>query len=158
LTGLYIAILIIIGLALLLVEVFFVPGTTIIGILGLLFSAGGVFYAFDSYGATIGYWTLVLTLLGNGYLIYLGLKGNVWQKFANKSAINSRFNDDLEEVPIGMEGMAISVLRPVGTAEFRGKVYEVKSTGAMIEAGTKVRVIRNTNRILIVEVISTENK
>lgn len=157
-SALYIAILIVIGLVLLLAEVFFVPGTTIIGILGLLFSAGGVFYAFDSYGATAGYWTLAFTLLANAYLVYLGLKGNVWQKFANKSSISSRFNDDVEEVPIGMEGVAVSVLRPIGKAEFRNKTYEVKSTGGMIEAGEKVRVIRNTNRILVVEVISSAIK
>lgn len=157
-SAIYIIILIIIGLVLLLAEVFFVPGTTIIGILGLLFSAGGVFYAFDSYGSAAGYWALAFTLLANAYLIYLGLKGNVWQKFANNSAMNSRFNDDVEEVPVGMEGVAISTLRPIGKAEFQNKTYEVRSTGGMIEAGEKVRVIRNTNRILVVEVISSAIK
>jgi membrane-bound ClpP family serine protease len=149
----YIIILIIIGIALLIVEVFFVPGTTIIGILGILFTAGGVFYSFDAYGNTTGYWVLAATVLANGIFIYIGLKGGVWQRFANQSTIASKFNDEVEEVPVGTEGRALSALRPIGKAELNQKTYEVRSTGAFVNAGEKIRVIRNTNRILIVEVI-----
>jgi membrane-bound ClpP family serine protease len=152
-----IAVLILIGVLLLMVEVFFIPGTTIIGILGVIFSGSGVVLAFDHYGTTTGFWVLGLAFVANAWFFYMGVKGRVWSRFALNASIDAKVNEDIDIPPIGMEGNAISALRPMGTASFNGKSYEVRSTGSFISVGTKVRVIRNANRVIIVEPLDTSS-
>ncbi|MCB0506453.1 MAG: hypothetical protein KDC58_13265, partial [Cyclobacteriaceae bacterium] len=47
--------LIVVGLALIVLEIVFVPGTTVVGALGLISMVGGVFYSFKAFGNPIGW-------------------------------------------------------------------------------------------------------
>ncbi len=53
-----IALLIFIGLVMVILEVFFLPGITIAGISAVLFFVGAVFYAFMQLGEFAGYITI----------------------------------------------------------------------------------------------------
>ena len=147
--------LILIGLILLAVELFLIPGTTIVGILGLLFTVGGVISSFTSLGTNIGFLVLGISVVGAGLMLYFGLKGNVWQKFSLKGQINSKFNEDVEmTVSMSEEGKTISALRPMGKAEFRNGIVEVRSMGGYLPTNTKVRVIKIQDKIIMVEAIA----
>ena len=147
--------LILIGLILLAVELFLIPGTTIVGILGLLFTVGGVISSFTSLGTNMGFLVLGISVVGAGLMLYFGLKGNVWQKFSLKGQINSKFNEDVEmAVSMSEEGKTISALRPMGKAEFRNGIVEVRSMGGYLPTNTKVRVIKIQDKIIMVEAIA----
>lgn len=56
---------------------------------------------------------------------------------------------------VGKRGVAVSVLRPVGRADFEGRSYSVESNGDYIPAGTPVEVHRvRGNRIIVKTVAS----
>lgn len=139
------------GLVLILAEIIFVPGTTIVGILGVCFSAISVFFAFNYFGLTIGYIFLTLTLGVSLFALIYGFRSGAWDKYSLKSSINSRVNEGAHDgLEVGQEGEALSDIKPVGKADIFGKVYEVKSTGAYVSAGTKVKIISlKDNRITI---------
>ena len=71
--------LIICGIALIIIELIFVPGTTVLGLLGLAALVGGVSVSFTSFGRETGYWILagasVFTILA---LVY-SLRAGTWQ-------------------------------------------------------------------------------
>jgi len=144
--------LILFGLLLLIAEIIFVPGTTLVGLVGFVFMAIGVGLSFRYFGAEIG-WTIVGgSAVASGLLLYVAFKSNVWTKFALKSSIDSKVNEGyLTGLKPGQEGTALSALRPVGKAELEGKVYEVKTNGEYIETGTRVKIIRITSNQIIVE-------
>jgi membrane-bound ClpP family serine protease len=75
----------------------------------------------------------------------------VWGRFSLKTASQGKVNEgELEGLTIGLEGLAISALRPSGKAEIDSKTYEVKTLGAFVDAGTKLRIIKvNTNQIIV---------
>lgn len=144
--------LILFGLLLLIAEIIFVPGTTVVGLVGFVFMAVGVGLSFRYFGSEMG-WTIVGgAAVASGLLLYLAFKTNVWSKFALKSAIKSKVNEgEMDELKPGQEGNALSALRPVGKADLGGKIFEVKTNGEYIDTGTRIRIIRIISNQIIVE-------
>jgi membrane-bound ClpP family serine protease len=138
---LIVSLLILAGLALLVVEVIFIPGTTVVGIIGLVLALAGIGFSYWAFGSTIGFYTLISTLAGLGLLLYFSFRSGAWNKFANKNTISSKFNEGLNEsFSVGEEGISVSVLRPMGKAEFNSRVVEVSSLDGYIESGVRVRI------------------
>ena len=60
-----------------------------------------------------------------------------------------RRDDDL----VGAEGVVEAPLRPSGVARLQGRRVDVMSRGAMVEEGTRVRVVEaSANRVIVVPV------
>lgn len=147
--------LIFFGLALIVVEIIFVPGTTLVGVLGFVFLLVGVGLSFNYFGSETGWVTVGCTGVASGLLLYYSFSSNVWGKFSLKTSMNSRVNEgDLEELQVGTEGKTVSTLRPVGKAELNDKTFEVKTLGEYLEAGRRIRIIKIVSNQIIVEPIN----
>ncbi|MDB4448087.1 NfeD family protein [Roseivirga sp.] len=151
-----IIVLILVGLVLIYLELIFVPGTTILGLLGLALTGIGVYMAYERHGVTSGSVVLVGSLLITIGALVWSFRSNAWSKFSlkgrNESKVNEHYNDDLQ---VAMRGLAVSDLKPIGKAEFNNKAYEVASHGHLIESGTEVEIIRLSGNKIIVESINT---
>src|SRR5688572_28084875 len=90
------SILLLFGLLLILTEVIFVPGTTFVGLVGLLFSGIGIYLTFDNYGNTAGWIVFVSNVIIFASAFIYGLKANVWRKLSLNTAINSKFNSEVK--------------------------------------------------------------
>jgi membrane protein implicated in regulation of membrane protease activity len=140
--------LIAVGLALVIAEIVFVPGTTLVGIVGFVLMAIGVGLGFKYFGGTTG-WTIA------GVVLVYAFKSNVWGRFSLKSTMEGRVNEGaLNDIIAGTEGTALSALRPSGKAEILQRTVEVRTLGAYVESGTKVRVTQVMANQVIVEPIS----
>lgn len=140
------------GLALIVAEIIFVPGTTLVGVLGFAFLIVGVGLSFNYFGSNTGWITVGATTVASGSVLYYSFKANVWKGFALKSSIQSKVNEgELEGLTTGQEGIALSALRPVGKAEMGNKIYEVKTLGGYVTSGTKIRIIQILSNQIIVE-------
>lgn len=146
-----IVLLIVVGLVLLVVEVIFIPGTTVVGILGVLFAGVGVFLGFMSFGSEVGFWLLIGTSIAAVVAVILSVRNKSWQDFSLNKSIDSRVNEDELLLETGARGVTTSNLRPSGKAEFNGVVHEVRSRGNHLEAGTQVRVYKVEGRTIFVE-------
>jgi len=146
--------LILLGLLLLFAELFVVPGMTVVGIAGLLFLGAGVWFTYDAYGFMAGNIALVFTLLAGAVVLIRSFRSRFWEKFQLKDAIDSKANDDdaLDENPVAIDeiGLALSALRPTGTARFGKRIREVECITGFAAAGQAIRVIRRDgNRIYV---------
>lgn len=151
---LIVILLIFFGLILIIAEIIFIPGTTIVGVIGAVFLIAGVVSSFSEFGQQGGWLTLGITAVSSGVIIYYSFKANVWGRFSLKSAITSKVNEgEMEGLAVGLEGEAVSTLKPFGKAEISNKVYEVKTLGSFVENGTKVRIIQILTNQIIVEPI-----
>ena len=146
--------LIFLGLLLLVVEVIFVPGTTIVGVAGFVALVLGIGLAFRYFGSDVGWMATGGAAVAFGVVFYFSFKTNVWKRFSLKTSIKSRVNEgELEHLVPGEEGIAISALRPVGKAELTSKVFEVKTQGGYIDSGTRIRVVKIISNQIFVEPI-----
>lgn len=147
--------LIFFGLALIVVEIIFVPGTTLVGVLGFVFMLVGVGLSFNYFGAEAGWITVGCTAVAAGVLLYYSFSSNVWGRFSLKSSSNARVNEgELDQLQVGVEGKTVSALRPVGKAELNNKTFEVKTLGEYLEAGKRIRIIKILSNQIIVEPIN----
>lgn len=143
------------GLLLIIVEILFVPGTTIVGLFGFAFVITAIFGAYHYFGATAGNYFLAGSVVAFTIAIYFSFKSDVWMKFANKKKIEARVNDGLlESLVEGMEGKTISALRPIGKAEFSDKIYEVTSSNH-VEAGKLIKITKVKDSRIFVEPLTT---
>ncbi|MHA7128934.1 NfeD family protein [Algoriphagus namhaensis] len=144
--------LLLIGLVLILAEVLFVPGTTFVGLFGLVISLLGIVYAFANYDDQTAYLILALAVLANLAAIVYGFRSGVWDKFSLKSTSEGRaFDGRIQGLYLGMEGKALSDLKPVGKAMFGEEIYEVKSSRGFITVGSEVEIIKLGNNIILVK-------
>lgn len=142
--------LISIGLVLLLVEILFVPGTTLVGLVGFIVLGIGVGMSFKYFGRETGWLTLGTSSVIAGLTLYVSFKSNLWSRFALKSAITSKVNEDPVGISVGEEGIALSALRPIGKAEINKRTFEVKTLGGYVDSGKKIRIIQiNSNQIIV---------
>lgn len=151
-----IILLTLVGLVLIYLELIFVPGTTVLGLLGLALTGIGVYMAYERHGVTSGSIVLVGSLMVSVVALVWSFRSNAWNKFSlkgrNDSKVNEHYTDGLQE---SMKGFAVSDLKPIGKAEFNNKSFEVTSHGHLIESGTEVEIIKLSGNKIIVESINT---
>lgn len=147
--------LIVFGLLLIVGEIVFVPGTTIVGVLGLVCLVLGIYKAFEYFDAAIAY-----SMLGGTAILFVGILYYVfttraWERFSLKQKVKSKFNKGLTDgLNVGDVGITISALRPIGKAEFDKGIFEVKSLSEYVETNTKVEILKiDNNQITIKPII-----
>ena len=148
--------LLLIGLTLIIVELVFIPGTTVVGLLGLIFAIVGIVISYSHFGNDIGFYILLATLASTLAALFYSFRSGAWSKFSLKSSINSKVNEGImSSLQIGDEGITVSTLRPMGKAEFNSKTFEVKTSGNYIERGEKVRITQIESHQIVVEPIKS---
>ncbi len=146
--------LIIFGIILIIVEIVFIPGTTIIGILGCIFGLSGLYLSFEYFGNTVGTIVSVCSVLIAVVAIVVSLKNGVWDRFSLKSAIESKVNQEyIIVLNVGDVGKAISTLKPMGNAIFGDKIIEVRTNGDYLPADTQIRIAKIDDSKIYVESI-----
>lgn len=147
--------LLVFGLFLVIAEIVFVPGTTLVGVIGFCFLIVGVGLSFKYFGGEVGWITLGVTSAACGGLLYFSFTTDAWKRFSLKSAINSKVNEgELDNLKVGMEGLAVSALRPIGKAELNNQTVEVKTNGDYLDSGSRIRIIKIISNQIIVEPIN----
>lgn len=151
------AVLLIAGLLLLVVEAF-TPGFGLAGGTGLVLVIVGIFLTARGPLDVIIMFSILIVIVAILLLIILrsAKKGKLSRKLILKSA--SRQQDGYSAVEtdrslLGQEGVALTILRPAGSAEFDGKRLDVVTEGNFIESGSKIKVVGVEGRRIVVEKI-----
>lgn len=158
-------ILFIVGAALLLLEIFVIPGFGVAGVGGIILMIAGIYLSLvgqfkhvdpSSFSSAAGYlaFSLILTILGALVIIKLFPKSSIWRTISleesqlkDKGYIASR---DYRGY-LGKEGKALSPLRPAGIGLFDGERLDVVSEGEFIEKDTPIVISQIDGYRLIVK-------
>ena len=163
----------IIGLILLALELFVFPGITILGLAGGALILGAIIMAMvDIYPATpelpgpVRFQIPIQPIVTNlgiavvGSLFVMWVLSCILPRTSFYSALVSHTvsgegstvtQEKMQLQRIGETGVALSVLRPGGKAQFGDSVLDVITQGEMIEKGAKVRIVGTTGADAIVE-------
>ena len=145
-------ILCLLGLILVLIEIFLIPGVTITAVVGGLFAAGGVYYAFENLGNTTGMITLIAVLITFGAAFVFLIKSRALDKIALKTNIDSTVaSKEQLNIVVGDEGITVSRLNPIGKVKVNAITMEGKSLGDFIDEGSEIVVIKVSPTQLIVK-------
>jgi len=142
------------GLLLIVVEVIFVPGTTVVGFFGFGLMLVGAFLGFRYFGNDIGWIIIGASAICSAIVFVWIFRAKPWQQFALKTAIKSKVNEGIHEgLHAGDEGVTTSALRPSGKAELGGRIVEVTTQGAYLESGTRIRILKISPYQILVETL-----
>lgn len=136
-----IVVLFVVGFLLIAAEVF-VPGL-IVGTLGFLCLAASVGFVFYHYGALAGSVAALVvgTLSITGLIVWL----NIFPRtFIGRRIVLSRQQESVaprEAGLVGETGVALTALRPSGTARIAGKRIDVTAIGDFLEEGASIAVV-----------------
>lgn len=159
--------LFLLGLCLVLLEIFIAPGLFLPAVLGLTLMFGSLIWAMaDLWPGQEIDWSIhffrlpLLELaqsLGLAFVLgYLAIK-IIGKTPMGKSMIlettvgDTNTNDFILETDIDQTGIALTELYPVGKIEINGKMYEARSSFGKIEKGERVKVLKNSGFELLVE-------
>jgi membrane-bound serine protease (ClpP class) len=162
----------IIGIVLILLEIFVIPGFGVAGIVGITLTIGGLTLAlvrnvdFDFSPVSsdeIGRSFLMVTIAMIAPLILIisfskQMFGSAFfKRLAPTENLSSKHGFSVQENSlahlIGTEGVTITDLRPAGKATFEDARHEVISEGDFISKGTVVKVLKIQGNYLVVAVV-----
>ncbi|MDR1764232.1 MAG: nodulation protein NfeD [Dysgonamonadaceae bacterium] len=159
----------IIGIGLLLVEIFVIPGFGITGVSGIICIAAGLIFALldnDLFTfrevRTPNISRSILTVVSGmflGFALILWLSSRIGEKgMFRKIALTADLENAASEDPAGhllagKTGRAATVLRPAGKVVIDNELYDAVSNFGYIESGAEVRVVKFENMQIYVEKI-----
>jgi membrane-bound serine protease (ClpP class) len=159
------------GLALVLGELFIHPGTILPGLAGLTLMIGAIIWAMvDRYpgtpllttgdallipllklGLTVALAAIIIGLLAK-YLPQSTFFGGLVLATSQRAGASLPLGkSEYTRLGKGDEGVARSILRPSGKAEFQGELYDVLTGGQFVDPGTRVRVVAVEGARILVE-------
>jgi membrane-bound serine protease (ClpP class) len=173
LTGMEVIAFFVLGFMLVLIELIFIPGIIVLALAGTLLMFGALLWAMVDYYPSAPEWpTPELFLLPLANLgVAVGLSGVLiffLAQFFPKIPVLRRLVLTTKEpgggsltmdepgaahgaVRAGDRGRALSMLRPVGRAEFAGEVFDARAEGEFIPPGAAVRALRFEGSEVVVE-------
>lgn len=135
-------ILFLLGLILLGLELFVIPGFGVIGVMGIASLIGSVGVAWWKLGGWEAGVTFGLGVAALAGLLYAFSKSKASGEMVLTAEANAGIAVDLPKIELGSEGTAATPLRPMGVVRFAERELSVISEGLFVDAGTPVRVTR----------------
>ncbi|MEJ2196519.1 MAG: NfeD family protein [Ignavibacteriaceae bacterium] len=164
-------IMFVLGVILILLEVFVIPGFGIAGVGGIILIIASLFLSLigsnqvlDFEGVSTAIIQLAAALSGAIILLFMLAKflpkTNIFQKFVLSEAEKSNkgfSSHKTQKSLVGAKGVALTTLRPSGTAEINGKKVDVVTESEYLERGSKIEVIGVEGiKVLVKEIRSDE--
>ena len=151
-TTVVIILLILLGLFLLILEFFALPGVTFAGIGGALFIGVGIFMSYKEFGQVGGNITLASALGVTVLVIVWSLRSGTWNKLMLKSTVEGQVEvKEDDAIKVGDEAVAITRLNPVGKASVNNIIVEARCPGQFIDENTPLKVEKVFKTYIIVK-------
>jgi membrane-bound serine protease (ClpP class) len=158
-------ILFVVGVGLLLLEIFVIPGFGITGIAGIILMMAGLYFSLlgqlhrlnpSDFSAAAGYLSLsmIITFIGIFILLKIFPQTSIWRRISLSGAQlrdEGYFAARDYSQYLGKKGIAASTLRPAGIGQFGKERLDVVSEGEYIEKDTPIIVSEVDGYRLIVK-------
>lgn len=136
------------GICFFILEIFFLPGISVGGVAGAVFSVAGVWYAFANIGTTAGWLSVLAAAVVFAVVIWLFMRAKVLERMSLTTRLDAADtpHPDVSGLAVGDKGKAITRLAPMGMARFGDTELEVKSQDTLIDPGSEI-VITEINHL-----------
>ncbi|MGE5577808.1 MAG: NfeD family protein [Syntrophothermus sp.] len=147
LAGLEVILLFLLGLALVFLEIFVIPGFGVAGVAGIAAVVASIYLSFSS--STEALTAILVASASTGIFGFFGFKYLKRTSAWDRLILNTRQERELGYVAppeqadvVGKVGRALTILRPAGTVEIDGRRLDVVTEGEFIPSDSLVRVVK----------------
>lgn len=133
-------IVLILGVALLALEIVALPGG-IAGAFGVGLIALGVWQSYEIFGSQVGTIILLCSIALCVLMLVWFMKTKTWKRFSLNEESDSKVNQLEPAVHVGTKGVTISRLAPTGKALIDGETMEVHAVNKFIDPDRPIEVV-----------------
>jgi membrane-bound ClpP family serine protease len=145
-----IAFVLLLGIVLIFLEIFVIPGTTIFGVMGTAAVIASIFFAYKLLGTNYGHLSIVGGFIVFMVFFYAGRKLMDDNQMSLKRELTGKVNEFVANVKVGDVGKTFSDVKPNGKAFFGDEKLEVFSNGSYIDREIDVKIIKiEQNKIIV---------
>lgn len=146
-----VCLLVVFGVALMVLEMFFIPGIGVAGVFSVISMAAGVALAYLKISPLAGNITLVAVLLLLIIAIWLFLSGKTLDKISLKTEVSDKV-DLVSKLHIqpGDRAITASRLAPMGKVRIGDSEVEAQSMGEFIDQAKPVEIVRVEGNVVLV--------
>lgn len=146
-----VCLLVVFGVALMVLEMFFIPGIGVAGVFSVISMAAGVALAYLKISPLAGNITLVAVLLLLIIAIWLFLRGKTLDKISLKTEVSDKV-DLVSKLHIqpGDRAITASRLAPMGKVRIGDSEVEAQSMGEFIDQAKPVEIVRVEGNVVLV--------
>ncbi len=146
---------VLIGLFLIWLEFFIVPGITVAGIGGTVLILGGIYYAYADLGSPVSHFVLLGTVSAFALMLMLTLRSKTWKRTALETNVDSTVDAiNQDKIKVGDVGITLSRLAPMGKVLVNGEMVEAKSKLGLIDEKVEIVVLEvNSMNVLVDKVL-----
>lgn len=169
--------LVLVGLALLVAEIFFIPGFGVAGISGIMCLAVGIYlsltrvtipeYSWDFMRLRDAGVTIILASLL--FIVFIAFTWKLFPRtrlgrglvLAHTESATAGYSVQTEadnRTALGLKGKATSMLRPAGRGRFGTVTYDIMTRGEFIDAGRPIEIIEVEGNRYVVQEIEEETQ
>jgi membrane-bound serine protease (ClpP class) len=147
--------IIVLGLVLLAIEVFVLPGFGVVGVVGIAVILTGAGVAWVTLGASWGAGSLAIAFVVTAVALFLFPRTSAGKRLVLRADQGgARAADPSLLRLVGQRGRALTPLRPSGTVELAdGERVDVVTDGVYVEPGRSVHVVKIEGVRVVVEEI-----
>ncbi|GHT43857.1 hypothetical protein AGMMS49965_18520 [Bacteroidia bacterium] len=149
---LIVIVLCLLGIFLMVTEIFLIPGSTFVGLAGIASCIAGVYYAFEYLGPTAGMFFLVLSAIAVCVAVVYFIRSKALDSIELRTEIDSTVaGTEVLQIAAGDVGKAVSRLNTMGKVRVNGITMEGKSVNGFIDEGSDIEVVEVSPMQLMVK-------
>ncbi|WP_251623224.1 hypothetical protein [Odoribacter lunatus] len=138
------------GFTMIILEFLVIPGTGLVGVLGLLCLGASVYVGYRFLGVPTGHFIVLGIVAGGGVLTWYVLRMKTWEKLSLNSQIDSKVDGISPEIQVGDTGVTVGRLAPMGKVRIGADVVEAMSESGYIDTNREIEVVKiHTDKIIV---------
>jgi membrane-bound ClpP family serine protease len=142
--------LLVVGWVLLFLEIFFIPGVTVLVAIGALMMVAGIYFSFAHYGTSVGLITLSVTTVLVSLSLWFAFRSGFWKKLSLRDTNEGKMNLIDSSIKVGDMALSISRIAPSGKAMIGDTLYEVHSSHGFIDENSDLIIEKiSMNKIYV---------
>ncbi len=140
------------AITLIIVELVFIPGFGVAGILSIGCVGVAIFLSYSNFAPVVGHIVAGLSVVMFVSVLVFALKSGTWSRVSLKETISATVNDNLfEGAAVGDCALTVSRLAPMGKVVLNQRQFEAKSMSSYIDEGQEVVIVGFEDSYLIVK-------
>ncbi len=149
-----IVVLIVLGILLILLEFFVVPGVTVAGVGGLILLILSIYFSYDTFGYTMGNIVLLSVFLSIALLFFIAHKTGAWKAITLNTEVKGKSKSKVgENIKVGDLGKTVSRLAPMGTIMVNKELCEAATNGTFLDENVEIEIVKiKGNKIIVKQV------
>ena len=149
-----IVLLLFLGVLLMLVEVFLLPGLTVAAVLSLCSFVTGLYFAYEYFGLMGFLISTICSFVVLVILFFVSIRKKSLKKLSLEDVIDSKSSENASvRLNIGDKGVTKTRLNPMGTVFVSGEMFEAKSFDGYVDSKVNVEIVGFADSVVVVKTI-----